>query len=88
MLSTLIYCIESIKYALSFFLNDLNDCIFCVMCPNVLLGIRIPEVYEPKGIPQRESKSMRRRRIFSLPDCGQCSGGSAWLAHGNRFPGH
>ena len=25
-------------------------------------------------IPQRESKSMRRRHIFSLLDCGQCSG--------------
>ena len=39
-----------------------------------LLGIRIPEVYKLGGIPQRESKSMRRRRVFSLLDSGQCSG--------------
>ena len=43
---------------------------FCV----ILLGICIPDVYELKGIPQRESKSMRRRRIFSLLQCGQSSG--------------
>ena len=46
-----------------------------------LLGIRIPEVQELKGSPQRESKSMRRRRIFSLLDCGQCSG----IVHGSRM---
>ena len=36
-------------------------------------GIRIPEVHDLKGIPQRESKSLRRRRIFSFFDCAQCS---------------
>ena len=40
----------------------------------ILLEIRIPEVHELKGIPQRESKSMRRRHIFSFPDCEQFSG--------------
>ena len=39
-----------------------------------LLGIRIPEVHDLRAFPQRESTSMRRRRIFSLLDCGQCSG--------------
>ena len=43
-----------------------------------LLGIRIPEVHELKGIPQRESKSMRRRRIFI--DCAQCNE----TLHGSR----
>ena len=35
-----------------------------------LLGIRIPEVHELKGIPDRESKGMHRRHIFSLFDFG------------------
>ena len=39
-----------------------------------LLGIYIHEVHGLKDIPQRESKSMRRRRIFSSLDCGQCRG--------------
>ena len=45
------------------------------------LGIRIPEVHELKGIPQSESKSMRRRRILSFLFCGQCSG----IVHGSRM---
>ena len=52
-----------------------------------LLGIRIHEVHALKEIPLRESKSMRRRHIFSFLDCGQCTRDSAFLAHGNRFPG-
>ena len=46
-----------------------------------MLGIHIPEVYELKGIPQRVSTSMRRRRTFSLLDCGQCNG----IVHGSRM---
>ena len=45
-----------------------------------LLGIHILQVHELKGIPRRESKSMRRRRIFSLFNCGQCCG----ILHGSR----
>ena len=48
---------------------------------NYLLGICIPEVHELKGIPERESKSMRGRCIFSLLDCGQCS----WIVHSSRM---
>ena len=48
---------------------------------SILLGIRIPELHGRRGIPKRESKSMRRRRIFSLLDCGQCSG----IVHGSRM---
>ena len=47
----------------------------------VLLVIHILEVYELKGIPQRASESMRRRRIFSLLGCGQCSR----ILHGSRM---
>ena len=45
------------------------------------LEMRIPEVQELKGIPQRESQSMRRRRIVCLLVCGQCSG----IVHGSRM---
>ena len=30
-------------------------------------------------IPQRESKSMHRRHVFSVLDCGQCNG----IVHGS-----
>ena len=60
-----------------------------IRCQRVtyFLGIRIPEVYGLKGIPQRESKSMRRKRVFSVLDCGHCSGIGIGFSHGNRFPG-
>ena len=41
----------------------------------------IPEGHELRDIPQRESKSMRRRRIFSLLDCGPLNG----IASGPRM---
>ena len=52
-----------------------------------LLGIRIPKVHEPKGIPERESKGMRRRLIFSLLDCMQCGGIVLRSLDCNIFPG-
>ena len=38
----------------------------CVLSLIPLLGIRIPEVHELKGIPERESKEINRMRICSL----------------------
>ena len=40
----------------------------------LLLGIQVIQVQELKVILQKESKSMRRRHIFSLLVCGQCNG--------------
>ena len=46
-----------------------------------LFGTRTPEDYELKGSPQREAESMRRRRIFSLLDCGQYNA----IVHGSHM---
>ena len=39
------------------------------------------QVYALVVTPQKEYKSMRRRHIFSLLDCGQCIG----IVHGSRM---
>ena len=40
----------------------------------MIVGIRILEAHKLTVISQSESKSIHRRNIFILLDCGQCSG--------------
>ena len=46
-----------------------------------LFGIQMFQVHAVVVIPLRESKSMRRRHIFSLLDCRKCNG----IVHGSRM---